>query len=330
MQSNFRATWTHDISGSAPKSPRGRAIPVPTLCPLPGTALAIRSSFRANLAPSLPFSFRFPSVFGTFRAGQQTSCHFLLAVWLRCGRNSIWRQPLMAFHNGWPRCLAPNERLVMKILDVPQSGSMAGTTSSRNRFGQYRRTRATPVNPNSSFQGVVRARMSANAAAWRTLTSAQIAGWNDLGNSMTRTDSLGQSVTLTGFQAYCSVNNNNLQAGNATVANAPVLTTPNSIVTLAITLTAAAFSLAYTVTPLPAGARLFSYVSLQRSAGRRFESDYRLVAVSAAAAASPADIYAAYTARFGIPVVGNRIFVQTKVYLGGFLSGPFVSSAVVA
>lgn len=218
----------------------------------------------------------------------------------------------------------------MKILDVPQSGSQAGTTSSRNRYGQYRRTRATPVNPNSTKQGAVRGRLAANAAAWRTLTSAQIAGWNDLGNSMTRTDSLGQTVTLTGFQAYCSVNGNNLAAGNAVVANAPALVTPSSIVTLAITLTAAAFSLAYTVTPLPAGARLFSYVSLQRSAGRSFESDYRLLQVSAAAAASPADVYAAYVARFGIPIVGNRIFVKTRVYLGGFLSGPFVSSAVVA
>ena len=218
----------------------------------------------------------------------------------------------------------------MKILDVPQSGSLAGVTSSRNRFGQYRRTRATPVNPNSTAQGAVRGRLAANAAAWRTLTSAQIAGWSDLGNSMTRTDSLGQVVTLTGFQAYCSVNGNNIAAGNAAVADAPALTTPPTIITLAITLTAAAFSLAYTVTPLGAGQRLLAYVSLQRSAGRRFESDYRLLQVTAAAAASPANIYAAYVARFGVPIVGNRIFVKCRTYALGFLSGPFVSSAVVS
>lgn len=218
----------------------------------------------------------------------------------------------------------------MKILDVPQSGSQAGITSSRNRFGQYRRTRATPVNPSSSKQGAVRARLAANAAAWRGLTGAQRAGWNDLGNSMTRTDSLGQTVTLTGAQAYASVNNNNVAAGNAVVADAPALTTPSANLTVTITLTAAAFSVAYTATPLPAGARLFTYVSLQRSAGRSFESDFRLLQVSAAAAASPADCFAAYVARFGVPVVGNRIFVKTRVYLAGFLSGPFTTSAVVA
>lgn len=147
---------------------------------------------------------------------------------------------------------------------------------------------------------------------------------------MTRTDSLGQAISLTGLQAYCSVNNNNLAAGNAVVAAAPALTTPSGLLTAVITLTAAAFSVAYTTTPLAAGVRLFSYVSLQRSAGRNYESDYRLLAVSAAAAASPADIYAAYVARFGVPIVGNRIFMKFALYSGGFVSGPLSTSQVVA
>ena len=218
----------------------------------------------------------------------------------------------------------------MKMLDVPQSGSIEGVTSSRNRYGQYKRTRAVPVNPNTSAQGTARARMAVAAAAWRTLTDAQRAGWRDLGLSMNKTDSLGQSYNLTGFQAYCCVNINNLNAGNASVADAPALITPDAVVTLVITLTAAAFSLAYTPTPLPAGERLFTFASPQRSAGRFFESDFRLIAVSAAAAASPANILAAYTAKFGVPIVGNRIFLMVHRYKGGFLSGPLATSAIVA
>jgi hypothetical protein len=172
--------------------------------------------------------------------------------------------------------------------------------------------------------------MSANAAAWRALTSLQRAGWNDLGLSMSRTDSLGQTYTLTGFQAYCSVNNNNVAAGNAVVSAAPALTTPSALLTAAITLTAASFSIAYTTTPLPTGAKLFVYVSPQRSAGRAFEADLRLIFESAAAAASPADIFSAYSAKFGTPVVGNRIFLSLVVYVGGFQSGPLMTSAVVA
>lgn len=218
----------------------------------------------------------------------------------------------------------------MKFLAEPRSGSQAGTTSSRNRFGQYTRNRSTPVNPRSTQQGVVRARMSANAAAWRTLTAAQRAGWSDLGASMTRTDSLGSTYTLNGFMAYCSVNNNQVAAGNAILTDAPALVTPPTILTAVVTLTAAAFSVAYTVTPLGAGARLFSFVSPQRSAGRAFEADLRLLSVSAAAAASPAVLTTAYTAKFGVPVVGNRIFMSFTTYQGGFQSGPLFTSQVVS
>jgi hypothetical protein len=218
----------------------------------------------------------------------------------------------------------------MKILDVPQSGSLAGTTSSRNRFGQYRRTRAIPVNPNSSPQGTQRARLAAAAATWRTLTSAQRAGWNDLANGFTRTNSLGETYNMTGFMCYVSCYNNCSAAGDAVLANAPALVTPAAPLTAVITLTTAVFSIAYTVTPLPAGSRMFTYVSLQRSAGRNFEGDFRLLQVSAAAAASPVNAYAAYVARFGIPVVTNRIFVALRVYGTAFLSGPLITSAVVA
>lgn len=218
----------------------------------------------------------------------------------------------------------------MKILDVPQSGSVAGTTSSRNRFGQYRRTRATPVNPNSSFQGTVRARLAANSAAWRALSAAQQAGWESLGGSMVRTDSLGQSYTLNGFQAFCSVNNNLAAAGDSTVSAAPSLVTPSALSTATITLTTSSLSIAYTPTPLGTGQRLFAFCSPQRTAGRNYEGDYRLISVSSAAAASPLDAFSAYQARLGTPVSGNRIFFSLQVYDSGFLSGPLVTSQDVS
>jgi hypothetical protein len=218
----------------------------------------------------------------------------------------------------------------VKYLGNPSSGSLQGTTYSRNRFGQYTRSRAAPVNVNSTQQGVVRARMAANAAAWRTLTANQRAGWTDLGLSIIRTDSLGQSYTFNGFMAYCSLNNNLVAAGDAVISDAPAVTTPGALLTATITLTAAAFSIAYTPTPLAAGQRLFTFASPQRSAGRAFEGDYRLLAVSAAAAASPANVFAAYSAKWGVPIVGNRVFLSLQVFEAGFLSGPLVTSAIVA
>jgi len=218
----------------------------------------------------------------------------------------------------------------MKVLTAPQSGSQAGTTASRNRFGQYLRTRATPVNPSSGAQGLVRARMSANSAAWRALTGAQRAGWADLGLSMVRSDSLGQSYTLQGNQAYASVNNNRLLSTLAIVADAPALTTPAVITSATITLTAASLSIAYTPTPMPAATYLAIYASPQRSAGRNYESDFRFIKLSAVAAASPLVALTEYTAKFGVPVVSNRIFFSLVAISLGFQSGPFITSAVVA
>lgn len=171
--------------------------------------------------------------------------------------------------------------------------------------------------------------MSLNAAAYRALTDAQRAGWKSLGLAITRSDSLGQPYTLNSFGAYCSVNNNKLDAGDAAVSDAPALVTPPDLLTVTVTLTAAAFSIAYTATPLAAGVRLFIFASPQRSAGVNFNGDYRLISVTAAAAASPAVILTAYTAKFGVPVVGNRIFLSLQTYESGFKGSPFNVSQIV-
>lgn len=218
----------------------------------------------------------------------------------------------------------------MKFLGNPQSGSFRGDTSSRNRNGQYYRNRATPVQPRTPDQLNQRAIMANNAAAWRALTDAQRAGWGSLGLSITRTDSLGSTYNLTGFQAYCSVNNNLITAGDAAVSAAPAIVTPGSLLTVTLTLTAASFSIAYTATPLSTGVRMLIFVSPQRSAGVSFNGDYRLLAVTAAAAASPHNALTAYTAKFGVPVVGNRLFLSLQLYKGGFLGSPFNVSQVVA
>lgn len=147
---------------------------------------------------------------------------------------------------------------------------------------------------------------------------------------MTRTDSLGQSYDLTGLQAYVSVNANGVAAGDAIVSDAPALIQPDAILTVTPTAGVAAFSVAYTPTPLAAGERIFIFAGPQRSAGRTYEGDFRLLLVSAAAAASPADVLSAYQGRFGSPVVGNRIFVAVQRYQTGFLSASLVASLVVA
>jgi hypothetical protein len=147
---------------------------------------------------------------------------------------------------------------------------------------------------------------------------------------MVRTDSLGQSYSLTGFQAYCSVNNVLAQSGSTLLSAAPALSVPAGLTSVTLTLTSASFSVAYTATPLATGVKLIIRASPQRSAGRSFESDFRVIIVTAAAAASPANILTAYTAKFGAPVTANKIFTLCSTSLGGFESAGFPVGQVVA
>lgn len=220
--------------------------------------------------------------------------------------------------------------VLMKYLDVPKSGSLQSDTYSRNRYGQYIRSRSNPVNPGTAFQTAVRSRLATYAGNWRGLSVTQREGWGALGAQMTRTDSLGQTYDLTGFQAYVSVCANLVAAGDAAVTDAPALEQPDAILTLTPTLTSASFSVAFTPTPLGAGERLLVFAGPQRSSGRGYEGDYRLVHVSAAAGTSPANVLSGYQGRFGSPTTGNRIFISCQRYHNGFLSAALTTSAVVA
>lgn len=90
----------------------------------------------------------------------------------------------------------------MLILDVPQSGSVAGVTSSRNRFGQYRRTRAIPVQPRTPKQTINRGYLTIGSSAWRGLSDANRTAWNDYAEQIIRAGRLGSSYSPTGASLF--------------------------------------------------------------------------------------------------------------------------------
>lgn len=200
----------------------------------------------------------------------------------------------------------------MKILDVPQSGSLAGITASHNRFGQYRRTRATPVNPNTAFQADARNTLAALSAAWRGLTDNQRAAWESFALSHPRTDSLGQSVTLSGHQMYVSVNAAMANAGLTAVSTPDAGAAPGAPTQGATTLTAAGLSIIFGTTPVPTSQALVIETSPPVSAGRSFNRDYRVVKVRAAAAAASL-LKADLETKFGTLVVGQTYFARASI-----------------
>jgi len=95
---------------------------------------------------------------------------------------------------------------------------------------------------------------------------------------------------------------------------------------------AIALSAAYTASPLAAGTKALIEATRQMSAGITFvgRSEFKQLQVTAAAAASPANILAAYNAKFGALVSGKKIFVRiTIITSDGQRSAPLISSIVV-
>ena len=222
----------------------------------------------------------------------------------------------------------------MKFLDVPQSGSIAGTTHSHNRAGQYTRNRRSPVQPiGTGRRATVRAAFSAASAAWSGLTGAQRAAWEGFAGSHPITDSLGQSVVLTGHQmfvrVYCSASN----AGITTPVVPPaVLTLPDFS---AATFT---FSIAsgVTIAGFTGGADMKVAVALspQFSAGRSFNKTFWQPAdpngVCAGDEAPFTIITAIYAAEFGTPVAGAKVFCRlTPVSEDGWNGTPVIVSTIV-
>jgi hypothetical protein len=199
----------------------------------------------------------------------------------------------------------------MKILDVPQSGSVAGTTSSRNRFGQYRRTRAIPVNPNTAYQQAIRSDFSTHSAAWRSLDTAEQEAWQTYAAAHPYTDGLGQQIILTGTQMYIAVNTRLTAAGFAAVTAPPADPGPDPVLTATLAGTGpATLTLTFTPTPVPANTNFLVYASAPLSAGRSYPGQFKLIAVIVAAATSPDGLGPEYVARWGNFIAGQRIYVR--------------------
>lgn len=215
----------------------------------------------------------------------------------------------------------------MKYLGPPQSGSIAGQTASRNRFGQYLRNRRAPVQPRSPAQLLVRGFLTANAKAWGDLTDAQRNAWKAFASAHPTVDSLGSSVTLTGAMVYVAVNGLNLSAGLA-VQTAPPdgagVATPGLTVDSG---TALAFNLSSTDA---VDGELLVYSSPPLSAGVSFTNDFRLVTVtSSPGATDDACTKAQLEAKWGTLIAGQKFIFRARTLNAGNISAYTTASVVL-
>lgn len=218
----------------------------------------------------------------------------------------------------------------MKILDVPQSGSLGGITSSHNRAGQYRRNRRTPVVPTrSDRQGVLRTQFSAASRAWSGLSDAQRAAWTSFAAGYPVTDSLGQSVVLTGNQYFNGVSTQLLNCGQP-ISNVP----PTDTTVLPVTIQGMWCQAGDTPILWVASASLDDLItfgfSRVMSAGRSFNKTFTQF-YGGPPEGGAFDAGAQFVSQWGSPVAGQRIFGRViNANIGGMSSNNVIVNCIVS
>lgn len=123
------------------------------------------------------------------------------------------------------KCMPPRFALIKFGGGIIQmSGSIAGNTFARNRYGNYVRARTKPVNPNTAQQNLVRSVVATLTARWaQTLTAVQRTAWNLYADNVNMKNKLGETIHLSGFNHYIRSNAFLQRFGKTIVDAGPVI-----------------------------------------------------------------------------------------------------------
>ena len=217
----------------------------------------------------------------------------------------------------------------MKILDIPQSGKRGLNVSQNGRYGQISRALVIPTNPQTTSQLNVRTILAEFAAKWRTLTQETRLSWIAEAALHQTKARLGQSGPMTGLQLYTKLNAAAaLLGGEELVLPTAPAYADLKVTGLQITNTAGVIALKLATSgALPE----FSILRASKpvSAGREVCNDDRVLGLVPEPAAGYSTFTALYTAKYGIPAVGAKIFVRVNQCSNGWEDIPVQFSAVV-
>lgn len=147
------------------------------------------------------------------------------------------------------------------------------------------------------------------------------------------TDSLGQSIVLTGQQMYVRCNASLLNTGSALSSTPPSTSVVPDVSALAFTFDAVTGASMSGFTGDASDFVCFAFsrwVSPGINFMKTFWQPLGTVGVSGAGASPFAVVLAPYAAEFGAPPAGTKIFVRaTPVNAGGFNGTPNIQSAIV-
>lgn len=217
-----------------------------------------------------------------------------------------------------------------KIISLPISGKVGLTVDMPGRFGQVRRAWVVPSNPETARQLAVRAAFTACVNGFRALTQAKQDAWNAAARNQSSKSRLGTNGALTGLMLYVKLNSTLSLLGQEAIDTPPGLTiigepAPQNLV---IGNVAGVFSMALTCPTQPSESTILRCSGCVSSAIRRTPS-LVILGTCPAAVQGSSNVLALFTAKFGQPIPGDKVFMSAQDMVNGYLGPKRVFSAVV-
>lgn len=215
-------------------------------------------------------------------------------------------------------------------------GSSGGSTYTRTKAGAIQRARVKGTQPNTIFQSDQKSIISELSTAWgQTLTQAERDGWRDFGVAFPSVNKIGETVLLSGNQAFMRAGAALVAAGESYLSAAPANQDVAELQSLALTadIGAGNFEVAFTNTGDKSADLFIGTMTAGLSPGiSNIGSKLRRTITSAADPSSPVDLSAAYALRFGgLPLVGQKVVIRGYFLrpANGATSSYLESSAIV-
>lgn len=219
------------------------------------------------------------------------------------------------------------------MMVVDGRGKLGGHVLSKNRSGAYVRTKVTPVNPQTAFQTQVRSLFGTISQQWSGLTDVVRAGWNEAVAEWQKTDIFGDLKQPSGKSLFQRLNNQAQIAGYPAVTVAPAKLEMVEGIVSSVEIAIGAGTITLVGAYGNINARNVLLGTAQLSSGTTFvKNKLRKIYSEVGGLFSNNFAYDAYVGRFGVPSIGDNVYIAVKYVLPNGQASPaqILKATVVA
>ena len=218
----------------------------------------------------------------------------------------------------------------MKTLYEPESGVHGEVVARRNHYGQHLRKRGHPRKRLTVARYQPDTAMRIVAEAWNKLPDEQGDRWYVAGPQVPSRKVFGKAGRLDGRGFFFKANLPRARLGQELLLEPPAQAGfgRNPAVAFTIINDKWDFAMELTLSRVPTE-EIMLWASPPCNAGKRRNWDYRVLGLLPTPVEGANNFRRLYVKRFGVPPVGQRVFVRVRQQTNGWRGEPWEGSAVV-